>query len=58
VFHFDFTAPDGSIVLSSMRRRSLHDRYNVELPTSSDGWQLDWRVGSAMALALDSLQAR
>jgi len=58
VFHFDFTAPDGSIVLSSVRRRSLRDRYDVELPTSPDGWQLDWRVGAAMAVALDALQAR
>jgi uncharacterized protein YxjI len=58
VFHFDFTAPDGSIVLSSVRRRSLRDRYSVELPTSPGGWQLDWRVGAAMAVALDALQAR
>jgi hypothetical protein len=30
----------------------------VELPASPDGWQLDWRVGAAMAVALDALQAR
>jgi len=58
LFHFDFTAPDGSIVLSSVRRRSLRDRYNVELPTSPNGWRLDWRVGAAMAVALDALQSR
>jgi uncharacterized protein YxjI len=58
LFHFDFTAPDGSIVLSSVRRRSLRDRYNVELPTSPSGWRLDWRVGAAMAVALDALQSR
>ena len=58
VFHFDFTAPDGSIVLSSVRKRSLRDRYNVEVPASPDGWQLDWRVGAAMAVALDALQGR
>jgi uncharacterized protein YxjI len=58
VFHFDFTAPDGSIVLSSVRRRTLRDRYNVEVPASPNGWQLDWRVGAAMAVALDALQAR
>jgi uncharacterized protein YxjI len=58
VFHFDFTAPDGSVVLSSVRRRSMRDRYDVELPASPNGWQLDWRVGAAMAVALDALQSR
>ena len=58
LFHFDFTAPDGSIVLSSIRRRSLRDRYDVELPVSANGWRLDWRVGAAMAVALDALQSR
>src|SRR6185436_7556886 len=28
-FHFDFTAPDGSLVLSSERRKTLRDRYDV-----------------------------
>jgi len=46
------------IVLSSVRRRSLRDRYNVELPTSPSGSRLDWRVGAAMAVALDALQSR
>jgi len=58
LFHFDFTTPDGLIVLSSVRRRSLRDRYNVELPTSPSGSRLDWRVGAAMAVALDALQSR
>jgi len=58
LFHFDFTAPDGSVVLSSVRRRSLRDRYDVELPTLASGWQLDWRVGAAMGVALDALQSR
>jgi uncharacterized protein YxjI len=58
LFHFDFTAPGGSIVLSSVRRRSLRDRYDVELPASANGWRLDWRVGAAMAVALDALQSR
>jgi uncharacterized protein YxjI len=58
LFHFDFTAPDGSIVLTSVRRRSLRDRYDVELPTAPNGWRLDWRVGAAMAVALDALQSR
>jgi len=58
LFHFDFTAPDGSIVLTSVRRRSVRDRYDVELPTLANGWRLDWRVGAAMAVALDALQSR
>jgi hypothetical protein len=58
LFHFDFTAPDGSIVLSSVRRRSLRDRYDVELPALPHGGRLDWRVGAAMAVALDALQSR
>ena len=58
LFHFDFTAPDGSIVLTSVRRRSVRDRYDVELPAAANGWRLDWRVGAAMAVALDALQSR
>jgi hypothetical protein len=58
LFHFDFRGPDGSIVLTSERRRSLRDRYDVHLPQASNGWQLDWRVGLAMAVALDALQSR
>ena len=58
LFHFDFTAPDGTIVLTSVRRRSIRDRYDVELPASPTGWRLDWRVGAAMAVALDALQSR
>jgi hypothetical protein len=58
LFHFDFTAPDGTLVLSSERKRSLRDRYDVHVPQASNGWQLDWRVGLAMAVALDALQSR
>ncbi|WP_270888742.1 hypothetical protein [Pedococcus sp. 5OH_020] len=58
LFHFDFTAPDGSVVLTSERRRSIRDRYDIHLPQASNGWQLDWRVGLAMAVALDALQSR
>jgi uncharacterized protein YxjI len=58
LFHFDFTAPDGSVVLSSERQRSLRDRYDIRLPRSANGWQLDWRVGLSMAVALDALQSR
>ena len=58
VFHFDFTTPDGSLVLSSERRRTLRDAYDVQLPATPDGRRLDWRVGAAMAVALDALQGR
>jgi len=58
LFHFDFTTADGSVVLSSVRKRSLRDRYDVELPASPTGGRLDWRVGAAMAVALDALQSR
>jgi hypothetical protein len=58
IFHFDFYAPDGSLVLSSERKRSLRDRYDIHMPQASNGWQLDWRVGLGMAVALDALQSR
>ena len=58
LFHFDFTASDGQVILSSERERSLRDRYKVTVPVLPNGWQLDWRVASAMAVALDALQAR
>jgi hypothetical protein len=58
IFHFDFYAPDGSLVLSSERKRSLRDRYDIHMPQASNGWQLDWRVGLCMAVALDALQSR
>jgi hypothetical protein len=44
--------------MSSERRRSLTDVYDIELPETPDGTRLDWRVGAAMAVALDALQAR
>jgi uncharacterized protein YxjI len=54
VFHFDFTAPDGQVWFSSLRKRSLRDRYEVEVP----GGRLDGRLAAAMAVALDALQHR
>ena len=57
-FHFDFTTPDGQIVLTSERQRSLRDRYELTVPVLADGQQLDWRVAAAMAVALDALQGR
>jgi hypothetical protein len=58
LFHFDFTAQDGTVVLTSQRRRSIRDRYEIGVPVAANGWQLDWRVGLAMAVALDALQSR
>ncbi|MDT0213167.1 hypothetical protein Q9R29_04645 [Rothia sp. ARF10] len=57
LFHFDFTLSDGQVVLSSTKKPALRDVYEVELPPV-DGHPLDWRVGAAMAVALDALQSR
>ena len=57
LFHFDFTLPDGQVVLSSTKKAAMRDVYEVELPVV-DGHPLDWRVGAAMAVALDALQSR
>jgi hypothetical protein len=54
LFHFDFVDGAGQVVLSSVRKRSLRDRYNVTVP----GGRLDGRVAAAMAVALDALQGR
>ena len=57
-FHFDFVGADGQTVLVSERQASLRDRSVVSTPRLGNGWQLDWRVAAAMAVALDALQAR
>jgi uncharacterized protein YxjI len=54
LFHFDFTDASGQVVLTSQRRRSIRDRYEVTVP----GGRLDGRVAAAMAVALDALQGR
>jgi uncharacterized protein YxjI len=54
LFHFDFTDPSGRVLMSSIRKRSLRDRYNIEVP----GAAIDGRVAAAMAVALDALQSR
>ena len=54
VFHFDFVDPAGQVVLSSQRRRSVRDRYDVTVP----GGRVDGRLAAAMAVALDALQDR
>jgi uncharacterized protein YxjI len=58
LFHFDFMAPDGSVALSSDKKAGLRDVYHVTLPALADGKPIDWRVGMAMAVALDALQSR
>ncbi|NNM47382.1 hypothetical protein [Knoellia koreensis] len=58
IFHFDFKTADGSVVLTSERRMSLRDRYDITIPKQGNGYQLDWRVGLAMSVALDALQSR
>jgi len=57
-FHFDFRTPAGTLVMSSDRRKDLRDVYDVELPATPSGSRVDWRVGAAMAVALDALQSR
>jgi uncharacterized protein YxjI len=57
-FHFDFHTADGIRVMTSNRRRKIRDQYEVELPAAPNGARLDWRVGAAMAVALDALQSR
>jgi uncharacterized protein YxjI len=57
-FHFDFRTPDDTLVMASERRRSLDDIYDVELPVLPSGSPIDWRLGAAMAVALDALQSR
>jgi uncharacterized protein YxjI len=54
VFHFDFVDAGGQLVMTSQRKRSLRDRYEVTVP----GARLDGRVAAAMAVALDALQSR
>ena len=54
LFHFDFTDASGQVLMSSVRKRSLRDRYDVTVP----GGRLDGRVAAAMAVALDALQSR
>ena len=58
LFHFDFRAADGTVVLSSTRRAGIKDVYHLEMPAAPNGWRLDWRLGAAMGVALDALQSR
>ena len=53
-FHFEFTDTTGQVVLTSVRKMGLRDKYIVDVP----GARLDGRVAAAMAVALDALQSR
>jgi hypothetical protein len=55
VFHFDFVdTATGQPVLVSERRKSIRDRYLVNVPDP----RVDFRVAASMAVALDALQSR
>ena len=54
VVHFDFVDEDGRTVLTSQRRVSARDRYDIAVP----GALVDGRLAAAMAVALDALQSR
>ena len=53
-YHFDFARADGAVAFSVEKKWGLRDRYTITVWDAS----LDWRVVSAMAVALDALQAR
>jgi hypothetical protein len=54
-FHFDFTADDGGPpVMTSDRKRSIRDRYDVAVPDP----RIDFRLAASVAVALDALQSR
>lgn len=52
--HFDFTDPQGQVLMRSQRRATVGDRYDVEVPDP----RVDFRLAAAMAVALDALLAR
>lgn len=58
VDHVDFVTADGQVALSSARRAGVKDVHRVTLTALPDGRPIDWRVGLAMAVALDALQPR
>ena len=52
--HFDFVDPQGNTLLSSTRKFSIGDRYDVAVPDQ----RVDFRVAAAIAVGLDALMAR
>lgn len=56
--HFDFTANDGTPILSIERAWAVRDSYDVHLPAAPNGARLDWRVAAALAVGVDVLMQR
>lgn len=54
IVHFDFVDATGQLVLTSTRKVSVRDRYDITVP----GARVDGRLAAAMAVALDALQSR
>jgi uncharacterized protein YxjI len=55
IFHFDYIDnATGQPVMSVERKRSIRDRYTINVPDQ----RLDFRVAAAMTVALDALQSR
>jgi len=52
--HFDFTAADGTPLVSIERQMALRDKYTVTVPDQ----RVDFRVAAAVAVAMDALMAR
>lgn len=57
-FHFDFKTDGGDLVMSSERRLRVRDEYRITLPPAIDGRPMDWRLASALGVALDAFQGR
>ncbi|GAA2171937.1 hypothetical protein GCM10009846_07880 [Agrococcus versicolor] len=56
--HFDFTAKDGTPILSIERAWAVRDNYDVTMPAAPNGARLDWRVAASLAVAVDVLMQR
>jgi hypothetical protein len=52
--HFDFVDPQGNTLMSSNRKFSIGDRYDVAVPDQ----RVDFRVAAAIAVGLDVLMSR
>ncbi|MEW1952720.1 hypothetical protein [Terrabacter sp. NPDC080008] len=58
LLHVDFVSADGRVALSATTRAGVRGVHRVTLPAQEDGRSIDWRVGMAMAVALDALTSR
>jgi uncharacterized protein YxjI len=52
--HFDFTAPDGTPLISVERQFTFRDKYTVTVPDQ----RVDFRLAAAVAVAMDALMSR